>query len=382
MASRTIDLIALGPPPSDPYEPSATAWALARAYAARGDDVRVIRPEGPSSVPLPDGVASLEVSIPLRRAGAAADHAAYASAAGRRVRPTVDLIVRDPSGLGALRARGVSSERPPLVAFVRSVELRAFDREHQGLPPRRWSDRFDAWRNRRDVRRFERAALSEADRLFIDAPDLAPEIAREYGVPKDRLRAAVPPVPDLPQPASRDAARAALDIPRDVPVAVTPTAGDGKDATLIDRARETFRRIRPLFPGARLIVVGASPPPDPGLVVVPARDAAAFGLGFAAANVALFAEARGAFDPMVVGAMRAGCAVAAVPSVHLPADPGDALRYAATDDPGDLASTLAELFADPVLARETAKHGAEHSALYEPERIVRSIDEALSGPSR
>lgn len=378
MALRTIDLIALGSPTSDPYDPSATAWALARAYATRGDDVRVIRPEGPSQAPQPEGVASLEITVPLRRPGAAVDQAAFASEAGRHVRPTADVIVRDPSGLGAIRARGRSGGHPPLVAFVRLIELHAFDRERGRLTPRRWTDRLDTWRDRRDVRRFEKAALTEADVLFVDAPGLASAIATEYVVPAERVRTALPPVPDLPPPASRDAARAMLDIPRDVPVAVSPVPENGKDTGGVDRARETFRRIRPLFPGARLIIVGASPPTEPGLVAIPRRDAEAFGLGFAAANVALFAQNRGTFDPMVIGAMRAGCAVAAVPSLHLPVDPGDALKYAPTDDPGDLASILAELFADPALARETAAHGVEHSALYHPDRIVRAIDEATS----
>lgn len=382
MASRTVDVISLGPPPRDPYEPSATAWALAGAFAAQGDDVHVIRPEGASETAPPAGTVSVEVAVPLRRPGAAVEQAAFATAAGHRVRPAVDLIVRDPSGLGPLQPRGRTPGSPPLVAFVRSVELHVFDRERGSLS-RRWVDRFDAWRDRRGVRRLEQAALSEADLLFADSPEVGAALAREYGVSPQRLHTSVPPVADLPHPESRDAARASLDIPRDVPVAVAPAPADGGGKPPpLDRAREAFQRVRPLFPGARLIAAGTSVRADPGVLAVPPRDAATFGLALGAANVAIFAEVRLPFDPMLIAAMRAGCAVAAVPSVRLPVDPGGAVRYSASDDPGDLASTLAELFADPALVRQTAAIGSEYSAYYRPEQIVRAIDAATSPPSR
>lgn len=380
MASRTVDVISLGPPPRDPYEPSATAWALAEAFAAEGDDVRVIRPEGPSDAAPPAGTSSVEVAVPLRRPGAASDQAAFAVAAGHRVRPAVDLIVRDPSGLGPLRPRGRTVGSPPIIAFIRSVELHAFDRE-RGSRSRGWVDRFDAWRDRRTVRRLELAAVSEADLLFADSPEVGVALAREYGVPAERLRSSVPPVADLPRPESRDAARASLDMPRDVPVAVVPAA-EGRDASSLDRAREAFHRVRPLFPGARLIVAGASVPTDPGVLGVPLRDAASFGLALSAANVAMFAQGRPSFDPMVIGAMRAGCAVAAVPSVRLPVNPGGAVRYSASDDPGDLASTLAELFADPALVRQIAGAGSEYATHYLPSRLVQAIHVATAAPGR
>lgn len=382
MVGRQVDVVSLGPPPVDPYDPSATAWALAGAMAARGDDVRVIRPEGaPNGTPI-QGVATVEVPVPHRRPGAAADHATFASSAGRRVRRAVDLIVRDPAGLGALGAPGRTRGRPPIVAFVRSVEVRAFDQERAGLPGRGWAGRLDRWRDRRSVRRLERAALLEADVLFADAPGLGSEIAREYAVPEPRVRASVPPVAALPLPASRDVARGSLELPRDVPVAVTPVADAVHPARTVDRAREAFRRIRPLFPGARLVVVGGPAPNEPGVVDVPGREPSKFGLALAAANVALFPEGRAAFDPLVIGAMRAGCAVAAVPAVRLPIDPGGALRYAAGDDAGELASTLAELFADPALVRTVAEAGRAHAALYAPARILEAMDAATAETAR
>ncbi len=382
MASRSVDVVAAGPPPRDPYEPSATAWALAAAFAARGDDVRVLRPEGPAGGPGPEGVASVEVPVAHRRPGAPVEQAAYAQAAGRRVRPAADLVVRDPLGLGPLRTEARPGSRPRIVAFVRSVELRSFDREREPIAHRGWVDRLDTWRDRRSVRRLEQAALAEADALFADDPSLAPLLTAEYAVPADRVRIALPPVPELPRPPSRDAARGTIDLPRDVPVIVAPVPGDtGEDPSLAP-ARETFRRIRPLFPGARLIVAGSPAPPDPGVSSIPRRDPTAFGLAFAAGNIALFVGPRPPFDPLLLGAMRSGCAVAAAPSVRLPVPPGDAVRYAASDDPGDLASTLAELVADPALVRETATSAASYAERYLPERAVRAIDAALPIPAR
>ena len=379
MSSRTVDVVALGPAPLDPYDPAASAWALAAAFAAGGDDVRVLRPEGPAAAPLPPGVATVEVPLPLRRPGAAVDQAGFAAAAGQRIRRTVDLVVRDPSGLGALGAPGRTPGHPPLVAFVRSVELQAFDREHRALSRRGWSDRLDAWRDRRSVRRLEQAALAEADVLFADDDALAPALAREYGVAGDRVRSAVPPVADLARPASRVAARAALEIPPDVPVVVAPTPDSRAASPVVDRARETFRRIRPLFPGARLVVAGAIAPADPGVISVPGREGPTFGAALTAADVALFAGGQPAFDPLVIGAMRSGCAVAAVPSVRLPSPPEGALQYSATDDLGDLASALAELFADPALVREVVRQAALYAARYDPERIARAVNDGVSG---
>jgi hypothetical protein len=382
MASRTVDLVTLGPPPGDPYEPWATAWALASAFAARSDRVRVLHPDGPVGVAPPAGTVGVPVRLPLRRPGAAPDEAGFAAAAGRRVRPDADLVVRDPAGFGSLGLAGRRTSRPTVVAFVRSVELHAFDRERAARPAAGLVGRLDAWRDRRTVRRLEQAALSEADVLFADAPELAHALTVEYGVPDQRVRPTVPPVPVLSSPLSRDAARSSLGIPTDVPVVVAPMAEERGGPAGVDRACEAFRRVRPFFPGARLIVVGAPAPTDPGVVSVPGRDGATFALGLTAANAALFAGRRPGFDPLLVSAMRAGCAPAAVPGVRLPADPEGAVRYAASDDPGDLASLLAELLADPALCREIATRGEAQAVRYLPERVADAVDAAVAALGR
>lgn len=378
MASRTVELVALGPPPTDPYEPWATAWALAGAFAARSDRVRVLHPAGLSGAEPPVGTLSVPVPLPLRRPGAALDEAGYTAAAGRHLSRDADLVLRDPAGFGSLGLARRRSTRPTVVAFVRSIELRGYDREHVAHPSGRWVDRLDLWRDRRAVRRLERAALNEADVLFPDSPDLPAELLREYGVEERRLRPAVPPVANFSAPPSRDAARSAIGIPTDVPVVVAPMAEAGAEPAGLDRALEAFRRVRPFFPGARLVVVGATAPADPGVVTVPGREPASFSLGLTAANVALFAGRRPGFDPLVVAAMRAGVAPAAVPGVRLPVDPDGAVRYSTSDDPGDLASTLAELLADPALCREVATQGAKNAERYLPEKVLEAVDAALA----
>jgi hypothetical protein len=165
MPGRTVDIVAVGPPPQDPYDPAASAWALAAAYASRGDDVRVLHLPGTEAAPVPKGVVALPVEIPLRRPGGPHEPAEFASAAGRQLRRNADLVIRDPVGLGSL---GLSRTRrgPPLVAgFARAVELQEFEGEHTARPAAGFVDRLDLWFDRRTVRRLERAALLEDGRV-------------------------------------------------------------------------------------------------------------------------------------------------------------------------------------------------------------------------
>ncbi|MGA8275234.1 MAG: hypothetical protein WB852_02910, partial [Thermoplasmata archaeon] len=75
MPGRTIDLVAVGPCPRDPYDPAASAWALAAGFAAGGDEVRVLHPAGLAGAELPEGVLATLVDVPLRRPGAVVEGA-------------------------------------------------------------------------------------------------------------------------------------------------------------------------------------------------------------------------------------------------------------------------------------------------------------------
>jgi glycosyltransferase involved in cell wall biosynthesis len=263
-----------------------------------------------------------------------------------------------------------------LAAFVRGIELESFEREHSGRSPAGLRDRLDTWRDRRAVRRLEEAALREADRLFYDAAGLPAELLRRYGIPERRFRAALPPVAFLPDPPTRDEARASFRIPGDVPVVVAPAAFEQPGPSGIDRSREAFRRMRSFFPGARLIIAGTSAPAAPGVAVAPERDGAAFARAFAAADVAIFGRRVPGFDPGVVLALRAGRCVIVAPEVRLPVDPANAVRTVDSDDPGEFASVLAELLADPAARRSLSTAGIRYAAAFDPPRVAEVVTAA------
>lgn len=379
MAPRTVDLVAIGAAPTDPYSSLAGVWSMARAAAERGDRVRVLFPYGATGGPPPDGVVAEAVPFPLRRPGMALEDADFASAAGRRVRRDADLVVRDPAGIGPLGLGGPRGAHLHLVSFVRSVGIREFDRERDGTAATGFIDRIGVWRDRRAVRRLERAALLEPELLFCEAPGLADDLVAEYGIARSRLRPTTSAVPALADPPSRAEARERLGIPPDVPTVVAPVAPDAVEGPGTDRVREAFRRIRPLFPGVRLVVAGANAPSEPGVIAVPARDAGALAAALAAGDVALVVPRRRGFDPGVVFAQRAGCATIATGSAELPVAPGAAVRVPPSEDPGDIASTLAELVADPAACREMAVAGREYARRFDPRRCWEEIDAAIAG---
>jgi len=380
MPGRTVDLVAVGPPPHDPYDPAASAWGLAAALAVRGDDVRVLHLPGSDADRVPPGVTAVPVQIPLRRPGGPHEPAEFAAAAGRLLRKKVDWVLRDPAGLGSL---GVPRSRrgPPLVAgFVRAVELRSYEGEHSGRAVAGVVDRFDTWLDHRSVRRLERSALTEADRLFYDAPEVAHALTEEYAVPERKLILLPPAVPSLPPLPTREAARQDLRIPPDVPVVVAPTAFEAPEPSGLDRVLEAFRRVRPFFPGVRLVVCGAPAPSDPGVIAVPDRRAETFADAIASANVALFARRAPGFDPGMVLAARAGVPPIVLPDARIPIDPAGGMRVAASVDPGDLASVLAELLADPASQKTVGRAATRFAEAFLPDRVATALDGMIAPP--
>jgi glycosyltransferase involved in cell wall biosynthesis len=372
MVERSVDILATGPFPVDPYEPAAPAWALAEGLRDRHLSVRVLFPNAPGGESPPAGIEAVPVEVPIRRPGAAIEPADFTRSAGRRIRVGAGLIFRDPAGLGPLALAHRGGARP-ITAIVRSVQLGEFDRERTTRPPNGLIDRVDSWRDRRALRRLEKAALDEADRIFCDAPVLADQIATAYRIPRERIRPTVPPVAVGSEPPGRDAARAALGLPVDVPVVAALAASENPEEAGIDRAREAFRRIRPLFPGVRLVVAGAEAPAEPGVHAAPERDRASFVRALAAADVAVFPRRIPGFDPGLVLALRQGVAPVALPTVRLPADSDGAVRVVAGDDPGDLSSAVAELVADLAQRRALAAQGPAFAVRFLPGRVAGEV---------
>jgi glycosyltransferase involved in cell wall biosynthesis len=369
MAARTVDLLAAGPAPADPYEPAAPAWALAEGLRDLGCSVRVLFPIGPGGVDPPAGIEAIPVDLPIRRPGAAVEPAEFSRAVGRRIRPDAELVLRDPSGLGPLSLSHRGGGRR-IDAIVRSVLLGDFDRERSNRRPNGLRDWVDVWRDRRAVRRLERVALEEADRIFCDAPSVAEEVVDVYRISRDRILPTVPPVSSSPPPPSREGARAALGLPMDVPVVATLAASENPEESGIDRAREAFRRIRPLFPGVRLVIAGSEAPGEPGVHAVPERTRDVFVRAVVAADVAIFARRLPGFDPGLVLALRQGVAPVALTSARLPLPSNGAVRTVTTEDPADLSSAVAELVADLKQRRELAAQGPALAAQFSPEAVA------------
>jgi len=382
MTSRTVDVIASGPPSSDPYDPAQPAWALAAALAQQGDQVSVLHPGANDGTPAPAGTTGVPVALPVRRPGAAVEGADYARAAAKKVRAGTDVVLRDPAGLGRLGLSRARGRGPIVAAFVRAIEVDTFERERGGHAPAGFRDRLDTWIDRRSVRRLEEAALREADRLFYDAAGLPAELLQRYGIPERRFHAALPPVAAVPMPMTRDEARASFRVPADVPVVVAPAPFEQPEPSGTDRAREAFRRVRSFFPGARLIVVGTSAPNEPGVTFATERDAGTLGRALAAADVAVFDRRLPGFDPGVVLALRAGRAVIVGPNVRLPVEPGAALRTVPSDDPGDFASVLAEVLADPAIRRALSAEGTRYAGAFDPVRVAEVVTAATSPGAR
>jgi hypothetical protein len=373
MSSRTVDVVAGGPPSSDPYDPAQPAWDLAAAFAAQGDSVVVLHPRGPVAAPAPAGVTALPIDVPLKHPGAPVEGAEYAVAASKRVRKDSELVLRDPAGLGRLGLHRARGQGAVLAAFVRGIEMDTFERERGGHAPAGFRDRFDTWVDRRSVRRLEEAALREADQLFYDAAGLPSDLKRKYGIPEHRFHAALPPVAAIPLPMTREEARASFRIPADVPVVVAPAAFEQPELSGTDRAREAYRRVRSFFPGSRLIVVGTTAPVEPGVALAPERDAGTLARALAAADVAVFDRRVPGFDPGAILALRAGKCVIVGPNVRLPVEPAGALRVVASDDPGEFASVLAEVIADPAERRALTDEGAQYAGAFDPARVAEVV---------
>jgi glycosyltransferase involved in cell wall biosynthesis len=378
MPARTVDIVAVGPPPRDPYEPAASAWALAAALADQGNDVHVLHLPGSDAGPLPNRVSHTVVEIPLRRPGGPVEPAEFAAAAGRRLRKTPDLILRDPVGLGSLGFRRSRRSGPFVAAFARGVELESFDGTFPSPAGSGIVNRVDTWLDRRSVRRLERVALEEADRVYYDAPEVARSLTDQYDVPERKLATLPSAVASLPPLPKREASRQDLRIPTDVPVVVAPAAFETLEPAGLDRVLEAFRRVRPFFPGVRLVVAGATAPSDPGVISLPDRRASTLAEALAGADVAIFARRVPGFDPGLALAARAAIPPIALPTARLGPGPADGVRLSVSEDPGDLASVLAEVLADPALQKELGRKAAVYAKAFQPESVARTVTESLA----
>ena len=371
MAGRTIDVVAAGPPSADLYAPAAPAWALAAGLAERGHSVQVTFPGPKEGLSVPRGISVTPFPAVNPHLGSYLGDAEFGRMAGRLIRPTADVVVRDPSGLGPL---GHRARRAPIAAFVRPIAGEAGNAAATGSRVRRLSSRVLAWRERRQVRRLEKEALAEATVIYCGTAAQVERLRSDYGLAAERFRVSAPVLALTHEVPEREKARRLVGVPDDVPLAIVLPPLDPSPAAVVAPALEAFQRIRPIFPGVRLAVLGVPRAVGPGVVSLPSRDAATVLAAVAAADVAIAFPAAPAVDPGLVAALRAG-----VPSVvDSAADLGEgsenAVRRVAIADSGELASVLAELLADRDEQRTLAEGARAFSSRFAPERLAEELE--------
>ena len=373
MPGLSIDIIAAGPSPADPYDPAAPAWALAAGLSSRGHSVRVVHPSGDHArLPAP-GVATASFPALPRHLGYVLGDAELARAARRQIRPEADVVLRDPLRPGPLgllrRAAG-----PRLVALVREVELHAFEREGATGPSRSIRERIERWRDRGSLRKLEGEALREASAICCETPELAKLLEETYQVlPAGVLPLTRPVLPPEPFP-TRTAARALVGVPLDDPVVAAIAASDDPKDPSLGRAREAIQRLRPVFAGARLVLGGAGVPGGNGITVRPGRDLENLAATIAAADVAVFLPTRSGVDPGVALAFRAGVPAVVSSAVKLPAGGEAGVRTLGSEEPGELSSALAELLADTAQRRALARASGALSTRFHPEVVAAELE--------
>jgi glycosyltransferase involved in cell wall biosynthesis len=144
-------------------------------------------------------------------------------------------------------------------------------------------------------------------------------------------------------------------------------------------ALETFRRVRVFFPGARFLVVGSSPPSEPGVVPLGVVDEATKARVLTAADVFLFPSLYEGYGLAPREAMRYG--VATVVSAHVPTDGipvGPAIRVVASEVAADYAADLAELLADPALRRQVGEAGRKAADTFSFAKMAERFERVVS----
>lgn len=352
-----IDFLATAPPQDATSGPSRTLWELGAALVARGHAVRVLFPStNLQARPDVKGVTAIPVPDPGPQRRPSGRDIAIGRNASDLLDPEVDAVIGNDPKTGALEWVHRPNGRPVFAMIVHDVALHLFETLRAPDARAGLKDRLGGWLDRRTLKRLEGSALSKA-RVILVPSDLNRELLhRHYGIPADRVRWMPHGVADPIDAGTREEARLALRVPSDVPV--VSFIGRTPDRQGLPTALAAFQRVRVFFPGARFLVVGTQAPTDPGVMSLGVVDELTKARVLRASDVFLFPARYEGFGFAPREAMRYG--VATVVSRHVPLEGIDAkgaVRIAASDDPADYASDLAELFADPRLRRSVGESG-------------------------
>ncbi len=358
MPKWRIEFLASVPPEEISSGLGREVWDLSAALVALGHRVRVLYPAA-SAAPHPayHGVEAVPVPTPGASRRPFGRDIAIGRSATSLLDPNADLIVGNDEKAGAIGPVGGRGGRGPVFAmFVHDVALHTFDTLRPLEPSRGLRQRVGNWLDRRALKSLEGTALGRARAILVGSALNEELLHRHYGIPSSRIHRLPLGVPAPLDVGTKAEARQSLHIPIDVPVVAF--VGRTPERQGLPIALEAFRRIRVFFPGARCVVVGSSPKAEPGVLSLGVVDDATKARALRAADVFLFPARYEGFGIAPREAMRYG--LAAVVSSHVPLDGIDrkeAVRVVASDDPGDYASELAELLADPALRRRIGEAG-------------------------
>ncbi|MCI4326174.1 MAG: glycosyltransferase family 4 protein [Thermoplasmata archaeon] len=374
MADWRIDFLATAAPDDPTSGLSRTVWELGRALAERGHSVRVLYPsDGRPAPPGPTGVEA--VSVPLvgvSRRPFARD-IAVGKAASSLLRPDADVVVGNDEKAGALDVPNGRGRRSVFGMFFHDVALHTFDTLRPLQANAGVRQRVGNWFDRRALVQLESTALKRADVVIVGSEANRALLAKYYAVAKDRVALLPLGVPAPLDVGTRETARAALHIPADVPVVAF--VGKTPDRQGLDLALAAFRRVRVFFPGARMLVAGTTPKPEPGVNGLGVVDETTKAQVYRAADVFVFPARYEGFGLAPREAMRYG--VATVVSAHVPMDGATAptdVRVVSDDDAGSYASELAELLADPATRREVGRRGQVYADTLSYEKMAERFE--------
>jgi glycosyltransferase involved in cell wall biosynthesis len=376
-----IDFLATAPQADATSGLSRVVWELAAALHARGHTTRVLYPtRTPRAAPEYRGVPGVPVPIlgtSRRPFGRDIEAGKNATAC---LQPDVDIVVGNDEKAGALDVPATArrgARAPVFAMFFHDVALHTFDTLRPLEADGGVRQRVTNWLDRRALVRLESKAIAKARLILVGSTANRDLLGRLYGVPPDHVRVLPMGVPDPVDIGRREDARLELKVPGDVPVVLF--VGRTPNRQGLPTALEAFRRIRVFFPGARFLVVGATAPPEPGVVSLGVVDEATKARAFRAADVFLFPTLYEGFGLAPREAMRYG--LATVVSPHLPlegAHPPDDVRVVGSDDPGDYASELAELLADPALRRKIGEAGRKYADQFSYPKMAEHFEEYVA----
>jgi glycosyltransferase involved in cell wall biosynthesis len=356
-----IDLLATAPVEETTSGLSRGVWELSASLAERGHRVRVLYPSE-SLEPSPNRRGVVGVPVPLigvRRRPFGRD-IAVGQNASRLLDPTADLVIGNDEKAGALTLPGGAKGRPVFGMFVHDVSVHTFDTLRPLEPKRGVRQSVGNWLDRRTLVRLEGKALRNAKAVVVGSELNRRLVVEHYAVPAAKLHLLPHGVPDPMEVGSKEEARLALKVPADVPMVAF--VGRTPERQGLPMALEAFRRVRVFFPGARFLVVGTTTSAEPGVMPMGVVDEMTKARVLRAADVFLFPARYEGFGLAPREAMRYG--VATIVSRHVPLDdvrPKEDVRVVETEEAGDYASELAEMFADPALRRKIGDAGKAYA---------------------